>query len=161
MLFFLSSKINRKVKYTKKKHSIVDGKIMYSDLNVPAEPLFSPKNMLVGKPDYIVKNDNNIIPIEMKSSMSLKPWKSHILQLAAYCQLIEDTYGGFVPFGILVYNSSQQFRITFDPKIRFELESTIKKMRYLQRTGKVARNHNDPHKCKKCSMKSHCEMLIS
>jgi CRISPR/Cas system-associated exonuclease Cas4 (RecB family) len=54
---------------------------------------------------------------------------NHIFQLAAYCHLVEENYGGFVPYGVLVYEDRHQYKIPFDPKIRFELESTINEMR--------------------------------
>jgi len=48
----------------------------------------------------------------------------------------------------------------FDPKIRFELESAIKKMRHILKTKKTARNHNDLYKCKSCSMRNYCDKKI-
>lgn len=144
----------------KMKHGIQDGKITYSDLNTPAKPLFSKRHRLSGKPDYIIKKNNHYIPVEVKTGEHYKIQKNHVFQLATYCQLLEDNYGGFVPYGILVYNTDQQYKIPFDPKLRFELESSIKKMRHLLKTGDVTRNHNDSHRCKSCSMRIYCEIKI-
>ena len=141
-------------------HKIQDGKITYSDLNAPAKPLFSRRYRIAGKPDYIVKKNNRYIPVEVKIGLYNAPQKNHILQLAAYCQLVEENYRSFVPYGVLVYDKTKQYKIPFDPKLRFELEQSIKKMRYIIQTGRLERNHNEYHRCKNCSMKTYCEMKI-
>jgi len=141
-------------------HKIQDGKITYSDLNAPAKPLFSRRYRIAGKPDYIVKKNDRYIPVEVKTGVYNAPQKNHVLQLAAYCQLVEENYRNFVPHGVLVYDKTKQYRIPFDPKLRFELEQSIKKMRYIIQTGQLERNHNEYHKCKSCSMRTYCEMKI-
>ena len=162
VLISKSRKINREIKNLKYKHKIQDGKITYSDLNIPAKALFSKCYRISGKPDYIVKNNHNYIPIEVKTGYHVEPQKHHVLQLAAYCQLTEDNYTGFTPHGLLIYNdTSKQFKIPFDPALRFELESAINKMRYLLKTKDIKRNHNNPHKCRNCSMKTYCDIKIA
>lgn len=161
LLISKSRKINREIKNLKHERKIQDGKIAYSDLNIPAKALFSRRYRISGKPDYIVKNNHNYIPVEVKTGYHIEPQKHHVLQLAAYCQLVEDNYTGFTPHGLLIYNdTSKQFKIPFDPSLRFELESTIKKMRNLLKTNEIKRNHSDPHKCKNCSMKMYCDTKI-
>lgn len=161
VFFILLSKIGkRKIGNVKKKYKIPEGKIIYSDLNKPAKPYFSKRYRITGKPDYIVKEKKHFIPIEMKSSMHDKPQKNHIFQLAGYCHLLEENYGGFVPYGILVYDNRYQHKIPFNPKIRFELESTINKMRQVIKSGKITRDHGDFYRCKSCSMNSYCDFKI-
>jgi CRISPR-associated exonuclease Cas4 len=134
---------------------IPDGKILYSDLNVSAAPFFSKRFRIIGKPDYVVRKENYCIPVEVKSGEGPHPHKSHILQLAAYCQILEDTFGVLVPDGILVYNNIK-YTIPFDPKLRFELESVMKTMRASLQNGAVQRNHQDLWRCQHCSMKHYC-----
>ena len=162
VLCIVASKIiNRNVKRVKEKYKIQDGKITYSDLNIPEKPFFSPRYRITGKPDYIVKKNNHYIPVEVKTGYHYKPQKNHTFQLATYCQLLEDTYRGLVPYGMLIYSdTSQQYMIPFDPKLRFELESTIKRMRRELKTGKIIRNHQESYRCKSCSMKPYCKMKI-
>lgn len=159
-LITLSKIIHRDIRNIKSKNKIQQGKIAYSDLNKPGKPFFSKRYRITGKPDYIVKKDKNYIPVEVKTGMNIEPQKNHIFQLAAYCHLLEENYGGFVPYGILVYNDMYQYKIPFNPKIRFEFESTLKKMRYTMKTGKIIRNHSDYYKCKNCSMKTYCNIKI-
>ena len=154
--------MKRNLKRLKIKYSIQAGKITYSDLNTPAKPLFSKRYRISGKPDYIVKRDGHYFPVEIKTGNHHEPKKNHIFQLAAYCQILEENYGGFIPYGILVYSdTSQQFKIPFNPKIRFELESTVNKMRKSLKTGKIKRNHNDSKRCKSCSMRTYCDEKIN
>jgi CRISPR-associated exonuclease Cas4 len=161
-VFFLivSKKIKKDVSNIKSTYQIQDGKITYSDLNIPAKPLFSNHYKITGKPDYIIKKNNQYIPIEVKSGGHNTPQKNHVLQLAAYCQLVEETYKSFVPYGILVYDNSYQYKIPFDPGLRFELEHSIKNMKHILKTGLFSRNHNDQNKCKNCSMRIYCKMKI-
>jgi len=156
ILIQISKTIKKNVKDIKKRHKIQTGKITYSDLNKPAKPFFSRRYKIAGKPDYIIKKNNTYIPVELKNSRQNQPQKNHIYQLAAYCQLLEENYGDFVPYGVLVYNNTHQYKIPFDPKIRFDLETTLKKMRGLLNNKKVKRNHNEPNKCINCSMKNYC-----
>jgi CRISPR-associated exonuclease Cas4 len=118
----ISRKIISETKKLKNKHKIIDGNIIYSDLNEPNKPFFSKRFKITGKPDYIVRINNQFIPVEIKTCKYIHPQKNHINQLAGYCQLLEDNFGGFVSYGILVYSGSKQFKILYNPKLRFEFE---------------------------------------
>ena len=157
MLIAISKIIRRNVRNLKTVNKIQDGKITYSDLSKPGKPFFSKRYRIAGKPDYIVKKNKRYIPVEVKTGTHNDPQKNHIFQLASYCHLLEENYGGFVPYGILVYNNTYQYKIPFDPKIRFEFENTLKNMRNAMKTGRITRNHNDYYKCKNCSMQIYCE----
>jgi len=159
ILLAYAIRIRLTVRAEKKSYGILDGMILYSDLNVPAVPLFSKRSRLTGKPDYIVQKKNRYIPVEVKSGGGAHPRQSHVLQLAAYCQILEDTSGVFVPEGILVYNNVP-YTIAFDPKLRFELESVMKTMRTSLRNGVIKRNHQEPGRCHHCSMKRYCTDVV-
>jgi CRISPR-associated exonuclease Cas4 len=153
--------MKKNVEKIKTRNRIQEGKITYSDLSIPANPFFSKKYRITGKPDYIVKQNKYFIPVELKTGNHNEPQKNHIFQVAAYCQLLEENYGGFVPYGILVYNNTEQYKIPFDPRIRFELASTIKKMRQSMKSGKIMMNHSDFRRCKACSMRGYCSNKIA
>lgn len=161
IFFLLSKKITIKVSKTKMEHGIQDGKITYTDLDIPAEPLFSRRLGIVGKPDYIVETGNQLIPVEVKTGNPNLPYKNHVLQLAAYCQILEDVYGKQVPYGVLVYDNGVQYRIPFDDNLRFELNYTIQKMRIAIETGMITRNHKEPQRCIYCSMKEYCKSRLA
>ncbi|MBU1659842.1 MAG: CRISPR-associated protein Cas4, partial [Chloroflexi bacterium] len=68
------------------------GQIIYTDTRNwgPVEkPLYDPSVDLAGKPDFIVRQGEMVIPVEVKSTrVSQAPYDSHIFQLAAYCRLV-------------------------------------------------------------------------
>lgn len=160
LLISISKKIRKDAVNLRANHKIPEGKITYSDLDKPNKVLFSKRYKVAGKPDYIIKKDKRYIPVELKTGKHNNPQKNHIFQLAGYCHLLEENYGGFVPYGILVYNNMYQYKIPFDPKTRFEFESTIKNMRNVIETGRIVRNHNDPYRCNGCSMQSYCDARL-
>jgi len=155
VIFAYATRVRSAVRKEKKSYGVPDGLILYSDLNVLAVSLFSKRFLLTGKPDYVVRKENQCIPVEMKSGGGAYPYQSQVIQLAAYCQILEDTSGEFVPAGILV-NNNITYTIPFNPKLRFELESVMKTMRTSLRTGFVQRNHHDSRRCKYCSMRRYC-----
>jgi CRISPR-associated exonuclease Cas4 len=163
ILVLITSRILiKKAKKLKLDNNIQEGKIIYSDLNKPEKPLFSKKYRITGKPDYIIKKDGGYIPVEIKTGNHNNAKKNHIYQLAAYCQILEDYYNCFVPYGILVYkDSSKQFKISFNPKLRFELFSIIKEMRKHLNNFPIQRNHYEIKKCINCSMRTYCNEKIS
>lgn len=158
MIFIvISGLLKIHISTVKQKYSIQNGKIKYIDLNKPGETLFSSKYRLAGKPDYIVKQKNYLIPVEVKTGLHFQSERNHVMQLASYCQLVEENYHSFTPYGILVYyDTGKQFKIPFNPKLRFELEDTLKKMQEVLKKRRVARNHNSPEKCNTCSMRKYC-----
>ncbi|MFO7678085.1 MAG: CRISPR-associated protein Cas4 [Thermoplasmatota archaeon] len=143
----------------KKQFRIPQGKITYSDLNSPGKALFSKRYQLTGKPDYIINEKGYYIPVELKSGSYNIPQNNHIFQLASYCHLVEETFGGLVPYGRLIYQDSDHI-IAFNPKIRFELESILKQMRRSLEKSSIQRNHNDPKKCHSCSMRVYCDISL-
>ena len=160
-LILVSRHLKGKAKTLKLKYKIQEGKIAYSDLNSPAKPLFSKRYRIAGKPDYIVQKGKHFIPVEIKTGNHYELQDNHIFQLASYCQILEENYGEFVPFGILVYmDTSKQFEVPFNPKLRFELESTINDMRKILKVKKAVRNHSDSHRCRSCSMRQYCDVKI-
>ncbi len=160
IMIFLSIKIRKDSNKIRKKYNIEKGDIKYSDLNKPAKAFFSKKYRIAGKPDYIVKDKKSIIPVEFKSGFYDKPQDHHIFQLAAYCHLIEENYQKFVPYGIVKFGDNSSFKVDFNPKIRYELEQTIEDMREMIKTKKVFRNHDDPRRCLKCSLKNICNNKV-
>jgi len=147
------------VQTTKQQYHIADGSITYSDLNIPARPLFSPRYQITGKPDYIVEKDHRVFPVEVKTGAHTTPLKNHVLQLATYCQLLEDAYDVDVPYGLLVYESGS-FTIPFTPLLRYEIATSVEHMRLALRKGTIHLNHHDLRRCKACSFHRYCDKRL-
>lgn len=142
------------------KYNIPEAKIIYTDLDKPAKPLFSKRFGISGKPDYIVKSGDRYIPIEIKSTVADKPYKSHVLQLAAYCLLIEEEFDTVVEFGIMEYANGLQHVVAYDVPLKFELRKTLTTMRGHLETGTIKRNHDSPARCRMCSFRNVCKSVI-
>jgi len=141
------------------------GRLIYVDTNDewrPAEkPLYSAAHNLTGKPDYLVETSAGVIPVEVKSSRApAVPYLGHILQLAAYCLLVEETTGQTPPHGWLRY-ADALFEVDFTPDLRRELLDTMADMRQARQTDNVARDHQQPNKCRACGFLEICDEALA
>ena len=140
--------------------NLPSGKIHYSDDMRGATLLVSRTHMLSGRPDMIVERDGELIPVEVKTGRVPRgPFFSHILQIAVYCLILEDTRRR-PPYGIIRYGE-KEFRIDYTDELKALVLEKIALMRDQMRTGIVHRNHHRPGKCRNCSRRDHCpERLV-
>jgi CRISPR-associated exonuclease Cas4 len=143
-------------------HGIKSGKIEYVDaMDDKSKMLSSKKYGLRGRPDYILKKDEGMVPVEVKTGRTPKgPLFSHILQLAAYCLLIEENYKDQPPYGIIKYTEIEH-EIEYDDGLKEILISKLDEMRKIFETGEAHRNHKRESKCRFCSRREICpERLV-
>src|SRR5438034_2745784 len=78
-------------------HGLPGGAVVYSDTGaseVEARPLYSPRYGITGKPDYLMATRQGLVPVELKPTRTdSEPQESHLLQVLAYCLLLEDAEG--------------------------------------------------------------------
>jgi len=123
-------------------------------------PLFSRKFLLTGKPDYLVADGDDVIPVEVKSSRApAQPYRSHLLQLAAYCLLVEECYRRRPPYGIIKY-ADRTFEVDYTPELEDELLTTMDRMRADLADGETLRNHDAPRRCRACGYRQHCDLRL-
>jgi CRISPR-associated exonuclease Cas4 len=138
------------------------GRVIYADTRAWGKPLEKPLYDsflgLTGKPDYLVEEGDQIIPVEVKSTnVTDAPYDSHIYQLASYCMLVERTFGKRPRYGILHY-PRRTFAIDFTP----ELESSVMRilMEMLESRKDFPRSHNSPQRCARCGFRSVCDQAL-
>ncbi len=135
------------------------GRVVYADSRAwrrPEAPLRSPRYGLVGRPDYLLRRGRHIIPVEAKPSRAAAaPYVTDLLQLAAYCLLVEETYGVRPPHGLLVYRR-RTFEVPFDAAMRDQLLHALQEMEAAYDQDDVPRSHDQPGRCARCSMRRHC-----
>lgn len=137
------------------------GKVIYTDTadwRPPDGFLISRRLGVVGKPDYLVDQEDGIIPVEVKSASlppSGSPYEGHILQLAAYCLLVEETYGRRPPYGYVHYQDAT-VRIPYTDTLRELLLATLAEMRAAAKAAAVPRSHDDPRRCERCGLAYVC-----
>ena len=139
------------------------GKVVYDDTGAWQEcptPLFSPGHLLAGKPDYVVAKGEYLIPVEVKPGRkATRPYPSDILQLAAYCLLVEENYDRVPPYGILKYQTAT-FPIEYTPQLRRQLFATMERMRGDLLREEVGPSHDNPRRCGACGHREHCELRL-
>ncbi len=135
------------------------GRVVYVDDRAwrrPPAPLYSATYGLTGRPDYLVRQGQALIPVEVKPSRrAASPYLADRLQLAAYCLLIEGTTGVTPPHGLLRY-SEHTFELPYDDVVRQWLLEVLEQMRLDAEADDVPRSHNDPARCAACGMRVHC-----
>lgn len=141
------------------------GQLIYADTGTwfpNHEPLHSSKYRLVGKPDYLVQQENGeIIPVEIKSGGAPDaPWPGHVLQLAAYCCLVDEVYGVRPSFGILQYED-QAFTVDYSSELEQELFLVLQDIRQDHQAPTINRNHDDYKKCRACGLRDKCRQRIA
>lgn len=128
---------------------------------IPEKPLFDDDLLLAGRPDFIVKREGHLIPVEMKSTaLTKKPYSSHVFQLLAYCRLIEKNCGERPAYGILRYRN-KAIKISYTIEKEAALRSVIEAMRLDLQQGTNTRSHLQPDRCRSCGYRSRCSEKLS
>ena len=121
------------------------------------KPLIARRIGLTGKPDYIIEQRGASIPVEVKPGRQARvPYESDLMQLAAYCVLIEETEGAPPPYGLLRY-AEHTFRLDYTPQVREDVLTLIDEMREALDAADCARSHDEPCRCQACGFFNVCE----
>ncbi|MFQ5400019.1 MAG: PD-(D/E)XK nuclease family protein [Anaerolineae bacterium] len=141
-----------------------DGEVIYTDTGIwyrNNESLHITDLRLVGKPDYLVEaTDGAIIPVEVKSGRAPEePWEGHLLQLAAYCLLVDENYGRRPSYGILQYRD-KAFAVDYTEEMEAALLQVLSEMRNARFDEELDRDHNEWQRCARCGVRSACEQRL-
>lgn len=139
-----------------------EGEVVYADTEGWEEcrPLYAPRWRLAGKPDYLVRVGGHAIPVEVKPGRRAeRPYEGDVLQLAAYCLLVEECEGRPPPHGLLRYRD-RTFRIPYDAALRGRLTSVMDEMRRGLRSDALPRSHEDPVRCRYCGHRAICDARL-
>lgn len=122
--------------------------------------LYARRYGLSGKPDYVIVRGKALIPVELKPSRRTEtPYESDLMQLAAYCLLLEETEGVAPPYGILRY-AERSFRLTYTPRLRDELLDVLEEMRAALDDDDCARSHDQAQRCAGCGFVAVCDEAL-
>lgn len=141
------------------------GRVIYSDTRgwqSIEKPLFSDTYRLAGKPDYLIRQGRAIIPVELKSSAAPAdgPRRSHVLQLAAYCLLIEETYRQRPKYGIVKY-ADRMFAIDYTDALHALLLEVMAAMRADLADEAAHRSHDEAARCLHCGYRHACDERLA
>jgi CRISPR-associated exonuclease Cas4 len=147
------------------KTGLPDGGVIYTDTGTwypNQNALYAQDVQLVGKPDYLIEQkDGMIVPVELKSGRAPEePHDGHVLQLAAYCLLVEENYGIRPDFGIIQYKD-RAFAVDYTEELEDDLLDLLEEMREGLLEEDLERDHNDWRKCAKCGVRGHCYQRLA
>lgn len=135
------------------------GAVVYQDtLERNDETLYSARYHLAGRPDHIVRQGRYNIPVEVKTGRTPDyPYPNQIMQLVAYCALVEDHYGVRPPHGILLFEETgAQFVVEFTPERERQLAGVLADMRACFLARDVPRSHDNARCCAACGFRTAC-----
>ena len=134
-----------------------DGELLSVDREgAPGRRIASEEYRVVGRPDALRRlADGREVPIEIKRRRTPRsgPLRSHRLQVAAYCLVIESATGRAPPYGVLRYSDGGEFRIPWDAPARSEVLGLLAAMRRPYR-GEATPS---PGRCAGCAWRRGCD----
>ena len=121
--------------------------------------LKSAKFNLAGRPDYLIKDGGQRIPVEVKTGRRPKaPFFSHVLQIGAYCLLSEETFSVKPSHGQIRYGfENEPHEVKWDSNLKGLVNEKLEEMNDILK-GKMEahRNHKRVGKCNNCSRRKGC-----
>ena len=148
----------QRVRAARARAGLPDGEVAYADTRrwARGKLLYSPQYGLSGKPDYMLRLGGETIPVEVKPGRAAgDPYASDVMQLVAYCLLVEECLGTRPSHGLLRY-AERTFRIPYDDGLREELLGILDAMRHCAEAPDVPRSHASPARCRFCGQREHC-----
>lgn len=138
------------------------GPVVYTDL--PGErggpPLRAPRYRLIGRPDLLLYRDEGVIPVEVKGAPAPeRPHPSHVLQLMAYCLLVEEALDVRPPYGLLRYRD-RTFALDYTEAQREALLRVLEAMQQDLTRGEAHRQHRSAARCRACGFREICEEAL-
>jgi CRISPR-associated exonuclease Cas4 len=129
------------------KIGILKNERIYQDSQkYPGETIYSKSLPLCGKPDYLIRENGRVIPVEVKTGRTpSSPYLNHTMQLMAYCFLVEENFGKAPTEGYLKY-PEKEFKIAYTKEAREAIKDIVEEIKGLKISGKELhcehREHN-------------------
>lgn len=160
-LILLGFRLWKQARQVEQHLGLPPARVVYEDMGegvTPKEALVSHRWRLAGKPDYLLSIGKHLIPVEVKTAnlpSSGQPYPGHVLQLAAYCLLVEEVYGSRPPYGYIRYKDAT-VQVPYTDRLRHELLRTLEVMRRSAAAREVRRSHHDAWRCARCGLAYAC-----
>ena len=140
-----------------------EGDVVYSDTWRRVErPLFSRRLGLTGRPDYLVEEGNEVIPVEVKSAAApaAGPYEAHVYQLAAYCLLVAEQAGRRPRRGYIRY-ADRGYAVDFTRDLERRTLALLDGLRADLEAEEVHRSHDSPARCRGCGFREECSDVLN
>jgi CRISPR-associated exonuclease Cas4 len=160
-LLVLNERRSRRTRLVVERHKALglpEGELVYEDADGEGEMLSSSDFPLVGKPDYVVQGpDGRPIPIELKLNVTgaSAPYSNHIIQLGAYCLILEDYFEQAPTHGILRY-ADREFTVEYTPALRRKVIKLLSEMQRCSEQEPPPLKNQKSAKCRSCTFQAIC-----
>ena len=147
-----------RARVTRREMGLPQGRVVYADMAgwERGAPLYAPRYGLSGKPDYLLRLGPRTIPVEVKPGrVASQPYEADVMQLAAYCLLVEDVLGQRPTHGVLRY-ADATLTIPYTDSLRRQVLSAADEIRRARRAPAVHRSHDSPQRCSACGYSDAC-----
>ncbi len=116
------------------------------------EPLRHIKWQYEGRPWRILRKGSLSIPVFRARSAQSKPQDSHIVKIAAYCELVSFCFGHDCPYGIvLIGDDYSGFAVPNHPSFRKRFHDSLVELRHLAAAADQRAEGDVPNDERKCS----------
>ena len=117
-------------------------------------PLVSERYRLIGKPDYLVETADGLIRPYPKTG----PRVADLMQLMAYCVLVEDKFRTRPPHGIIAY-ADRYALVPYTPQQRETVLNLVNEIAGAEACA-PHRNHRQHARCRRCGYQSVCDEAL-
>jgi len=161
VLLLLNDRRVQRSRFIAERHralGLPEGELVYEDADGLGAPLSSRAYPLVGKPDYVVQlPDGRPVPIELKLNVqdATAPFPNHIVQVAAYCLILEDYFEHVPTYGIVRYADSE-CTVEYAPALRKKVIRLLTEMARCNEQQKPPLTRQRAAKCRACTFKALC-----
>ena len=143
--------------WLRRRARLPSGRVLTSDAGAqPGTLLASERHGLHGRPDYLIRRGRQVIPVELKPGHD-RPHNSAVMQLMAYCLLVEERYGR-PDYGLLVLRDGAR-TIPYTDTQRAALLNTLAAMRVAPTVPQ--RGHDQPGRCRACAFAPLCSEALA
>jgi CRISPR-associated exonuclease Cas4 len=114
----------------------LSGTVLYMDHGeTRGDILYAKQYHLMGRPDFLIRKGNDIMPVEVKTGKTpARPHDNHIMQLMAYCLLVEENFGVVPPGGYIRY-PDREFGVKYTAERREAVLSSLREIIALRKGG--------------------------
>jgi CRISPR-associated exonuclease Cas4 len=137
-----------------------EGELVYEDADGQGETLSSSAYPLIGKPDYVVKlPDGRPVPVELKLNVhnATVPYSNHMIQVGAYCLILEDYFEQPPTHGILRY-ADCEFTVEYTPALRKKVIKLLTEMERCSEQQPPPLAKQRAAKCRACTFQPICSV---
>jgi len=129
-----------------------------------ARLLLSRRYGIRGTPDCLIRTPDGIVPVELKQSTRPPSgqgvYPNHMVQVLAYCLLVEENYREPAPYGLVLYGGNEARKVYLTEDHLAWLTGVIGELRHARSGGERSRSHQQSGRCLGCGLRQKCNQAL-